>query len=236
MQPEQQRVASCADWYLHRQLDFDRRLIEYRFRTIQPWLPGGVGLELGPAEGHMTALLQPEFLQLTVVDGAAELLERIPDDAALNKVCALFEDYQPDRGFDAIVMEHILEHVADPADLLARVARWLNPGGRLFVGVPNGHSLHRLAAVKMGLLEHPCQLNERDLRIGHRRVYTPDSFRREIENTGLVIRHFGGVFLKPLSNAQIEQHWDEAMMEGFYQLGKDMPEYAAELYAVCEAA
>ncbi len=234
MQPEQRRLTQCADWYLHEQLDFDHRLIEYRFRVLRPWLPGGSGLELGPAEGHMTALLQPEFLHLTVVDGAADLLARIPDDAALTKVHSLFEDYRPQEGFDAIVMEHILEHVAEPGELLARVRGWLNPGGRLFVGVPNAHSLHRLAAVKMGLLREPCELNTRDRRLGHRRVYTPDGFRRQLEDAGLRIRHFGGVFLKPLSNQQIQTQWDEAMMEGFYQLGKDLPEYAAELQAVCE--
>ncbi len=235
MQPEQQRLDACADWYLNRQLDFDHRLIEYRFRVLRPWLRGGEGLELGPAEGQMTQRLLPLFSHLTVVDAAAGLLARIPDDPRLTKVCALFEDYQPERRFDAIVMEHILEHVESPARLLRRARGWLRRGGRLFVGVPNGHSLHRLVAVKMGLLNHPCERNERDHRLGHRRVYTPAGFRRELEAAGLRIVHFGGVFLKPLSNAQIETQWDEAMLEGFYQLGKEMPEYAAELHAVCES-
>jgi hypothetical protein len=44
----------------------------------------------------------------------------------------------------------------------------------------------------------------------------------------------GGVFFKPLTNQQIQDHWTEEMIQGFYELGKDFPEYAAELYAVCE--
>jgi hypothetical protein len=44
----------------------------------------------------------------------------------------------------------------------------------------------------------------------------------------------GGVFFKPLSNQQIQEQWSEAMIQGFYELGKDFPSHAAELYAVCE--
>ena len=44
----------------------------------------------------------------------------------------------------------------------------------------------------------------------------------------------GGVFLKPLTNSQIEKWWTEEMMDAFYELGKEYPEIAAEIYAVCE--
>jgi hypothetical protein len=44
----------------------------------------------------------------------------------------------------------------------------------------------------------------------------------------------GGVYFKPLSNQQIQDHWDERMLEGFYELGKDFPENAADIFAICE--
>ena len=171
---------------------------------------------------------------VTVVDGASELLRLIPDSPNLRKVCALFEVFDPAERFDNIVMEHILEHVEHPRALLARARRWLAPGGRLLLGVPNGHSFHRLVATKMGLLRDPCDLNERDHRLGHRRVYTPERLRAEVESCGYHIVHEGGVFFKPLSNAQIEATWTEDMMEGFYQLGADFPQNAAEILVVCE--
>jgi hypothetical protein len=43
----------------------------------------------------------------------------------------------------------------------------------------------------------------------------------------------GGVFFKPLSNGQIEEHWSKEMIQGFYELGKDFPGLSAEIYAVC---
>lgn len=46
----------------------------------------------------------------------------------------------------------------------------------------------------------------------------------------------GGVFLKPLSNQQIEDHWSPQMIKGFYELGRDFPEFTADIYAVCTAS
>jgi SAM-dependent methyltransferase len=43
----------------------------------------------------------------------------------------------PSHRFDAVVLWHVLEHVAEPAPLLAEVARVLRPGGVCLVGVPN---------------------------------------------------------------------------------------------------
>jgi general stress protein 26 len=41
------------------------------------------------------------------------------------------------------------------------------------------------------------------------------------------------VYLKPLSASQIEQDWSDQMIEGFYELGKDFPDLAAEIFAIC---
>lgn len=233
---ESRRLEQGANWYMKEQIDFDKRLIGMRYETLKPHLKGPAGLEMGPAEGEMTRLLMDDFESLTVVDGAAELLERIPDAPKLTKVHALFEQYSPSRQFDSIVMEHILEHVEDPVALLRRVKGWLKPGGRLLVGVPNAGSVHRLVAVKMGLLKEAGELNARDLALGHRRVYTWAALRADLERAGLAVQQMKGVFFKPVSNQQIQDHWDERMIRGFYELGADLPELAAEISVVCSPA
>ena len=231
---ELQRVESLSDWYLKEQLDFDKRLVRFRYETIKPKLTGKNGLELGSAEGQMTQFLIQDFEKLTIVEGSSELLSQIPDWDNLIKVNALFEEFLPQQLFDSIIMEHVLEHVDDPLALLARVKTWLAPNGKLFLGVPNGNSIHRLVAVKMGMLDHQCQLNARDYALGHRRVYTPQALKSSVEQSGLKVIEIGGVFFKPLSNGQIQETWSEEMIQGFYELGKDFPELAAEIYAVCQ--
>lgn len=231
---ERARIDELSGWYLKDQLDFDRRMIDYRYRSIKPYLRGPHGLELGPAEGLMTRMLIDDFSSLTVVDGAGELLARIPNLPHLTKIHALFEEFEAATHFNTIVMDHILEHVAEPVTLLNRARKWLAPGGRLVLGVPNGNSFHRLAGVKMGLLREACELNERDHTVGHRRVYTKEALFRDVQSAGLRPAAWGGVFFKPLSNQQIQDTWTQTMMDGFYELGKDFPDHCNELYAVCE--
>lgn len=232
---ESQRVESVSNWYLQEQLDFDKLLIRFRFENWDPFILGPEGLELGSGDGQMTRLLVQKFQRLTTVEGSAELLAAIPDAPNLLKVHSLFEDFKPGWKFNSIIMDHILEHIADPVALLAHVSGWLAKDGRILIGVPNGLSFHRLAAVKMGLLTDPCQLNQRDHSVGHRRVYTSQTLRTDLEKAGLKVVKMGGIFFKPLSNQQIQDHWTEEMIRGFHELGKDFQENAAELFAVCKS-
>lgn len=234
MNREEERVEGISKWYFEEQLDIDKRLIRFRFQNMEAHLVGPEGLELGPAEGEMTQYLLKQFDRLTTVDGAAALLARIPEAPNLVKVHALFEDFRPNQDFNTIIADHIMEHIEHPVSLLRRMTEWLAKKGRIVVGVPNGNSIHRLVAVKMGLLKHPCELNARDVALGHRRVYTSDSLKRDLAAGGLRIVETGSVFFKPLSHQQIQDHWTEEMINGFFELGKDFPEYGAELYAVCE--
>jgi 2-polyprenyl-3-methyl-5-hydroxy-6-metoxy-1,4-benzoquinol methylase len=207
-------------------------MIRFRYQTLRPHLQGPEGLELGPAEGEMTQFLVDDFESLTVVEGAAQLLAQIPEHPNLTKIHSLFEEFTPERQFNTIILEHILEHVESPVPLLMMVKGWLRPGGQILIGVPNANSIHRLVAVKMGLLGHARELNARDHGLGHRRVYTHETLRGDLDDAGLHVIEMGGVFLKPLSNKQIQDSWTEEMIEGFYGLGKDFPEHAAEIYAV----
>jgi 2-polyprenyl-3-methyl-5-hydroxy-6-metoxy-1,4-benzoquinol methylase len=230
---ELQRLAGASDFYKAEQLDIDRIVLAYRYEAIRPHLTGAACLELGPADGEMTKFLLGDFAQVTAVDGAIELLDMIPDHPRLTKVHSLFETFVPSGLFDTVVMDHVLEHVEGPNDLLRAAAGWLHPDGRLIVGVPNALSIHRLAAVKMGLLASPYELNERDLRVGHRRLYDPAEFKSEIERAGLHIIHSGGVLLKPLAYHQMAASWTRPMIDAFLELGCEFPGLAAELYAVC---
>jgi SAM-dependent methyltransferase len=50
-----------------------------------------------------------------------------------------------DESFDVVVAGELLEHIRDPAGLVAELHRVLRPGGRLVASVPNGFRLkHRL--------------------------------------------------------------------------------------------
>lgn len=211
--------------------------IAYCHRILKRHLRDGSLLEMGPAEGVMTELLAASIPDVTVVEGSAlfcdSLRQRFP---TLHVHHALFENFEPTRHFDTIVLGHVLEHVQDPVDILRRAQRWLNPGGRVFAAVPNARSVHRQAAVIMGLLPTENALNATDIHHGHRRVFDPESFRSVFLRAGLCIEVFGGYWLKPVSNAQIEAYWNAEIIEAFMQMGERYPDIAGEIYVVAKAA
>lgn len=227
-----ERVAADS-WYTR---PVNAATIHYSGRIFARHWHGASCLELGPAEGLMTEALAACFPRLVLVDGSAtfcaQLRERFP---AAEVHEALFERFAPSERFDTIVLGHVLEHVEDPVAILARCRDWLAPGGRVLMAVPNARSLHRQAAVLMGLLEHERELNETDVHHGHRRVYDPESLRADVLAAGLRIAIFGGYWLKPVSNGQIEADWTPQMLDAFMALGERYPDIAGELYVVAEA-
>lgn len=216
---------------------FNGRLMYYRFLTLRRYFKGEICLELGCADGLMTQFIVNYFKKVIAVDGSSKFCEITRNKVKapnLEIVCSLFESYKADDKFDTIIMAHILEHVKDPTLILRKVKNWLKDDGVVLIDVPNANSIHRQAGVKMGLLKRVTELNELDKKLGHRRVYTWGTFRKDIKQAGLEIKEMGGVFLKPFTNSQIEQWFTVEMMDAFYELGKEYPEIAAEIYAVCK--
>lgn len=211
--------------------------IDHAFTVFKRYMdkPGEI-LELGPAEGLMTDHLVKLGMPLTAVDGAetfcAALRKRHPKIAVET---SLLEEYVPSGKFDYIVLGHVLEHVENPISILRRVSTWMSDRGKILASVPNARSIHRQAAVIMGLLHFEEQLNEADLHHGHRRVYNPETFRRDFISAGLDIEVFGGFWLKPLSNSQIESSWSKKMVSSFMQLGERYPDIAGELYIIASS-
>lgn len=233
MREEHQRLQAISEWYSNR-TGFYGQLVQFGFRTLEPYFRPGNVLEMGSADGQMTEFLATRFSDISIVDGSATFVEAVLKRLPSAKgYVALFEEFEPPEQYDNIVMAHILEHVADPVSILRRSATWLTPSGRIFIIVPNANSIHRQVGVKMGLLEQTTSLHEDDLRVGHRRVYEPSTLLADIAAAGLTMAKRGGIFFKPLSNSQIEETWTEQTIEGFYELGKDYPDLASELFAVC---
>jgi 2-polyprenyl-3-methyl-5-hydroxy-6-metoxy-1,4-benzoquinol methylase len=224
--------------------DFDYRMHEYVLRRLEDHLPRGRALELGCYQGAFTRLLEQRYADLTVAEGAADLIEvaRAAVSSRVRFVQTRFEDYVPDGRFDAIFLIHTLEHLDDAVEQLVRIGSWLRSGcGRLIVVVPNAHAASRQIAVEMGLISHSSAVNGGELSHGHRRTYSLDTLVRDCRAAGLHVRDRGGIFFKPMANFQIDLAVklgvvSEAYLEGCYQLGLRYPDLCSSIYAVCESA
>jgi len=228
-------INKVSNWYLNEQLTIDKRMVFERYKAIKGYFKGKVCLEMGPAEGLMTLLIVNDFEKLDIVDASKKLLDQIKGKTNIRKFCSYFEEFNPDIRYDTIIMDHVLEHIEKPIEVLKKVKNWLNTKGRLIIGVPNANSIHRLAAAKMGLLNSKYSLNERDKKLGHYRVYDFKELLNHIQGAGFsFIINKGGILLKPLSYSQMQEQWDENILQAFIDLGKDLPDYAAEIFLVVE--
>jgi 2-polyprenyl-3-methyl-5-hydroxy-6-metoxy-1,4-benzoquinol methylase len=205
---------------------------EYCLGIVKPHLVGKKILEVGPADGHMTHGLVKDF-NLTLVEPSETFCQQLRQSFPRAKViCSLVEDFDPPERFDNILLCHLLDNVRDPQQVVRMAARWLSPGGKVVAISSNRDSLHRQAAVRMGLLSAVNAFSERDRAQGKRRIFSREEFRQLFSNVGLEVEIFGGYWLKPLSNRQIQEQWTPEMIQAFFALGEHYPEIAAEMCLV----
>lgn len=232
---EKRRLEKSANNY-HLE-GFNKVLTKFCFQTLRKFFKGKSCLELGCGYGDGTRYLLDYFDKVVALDGSKIMIDRFvkrfKQSKKLEVVCSLMEDYKTTEKFDTIVLVHMLEHVADPVRNLKRAKKWLKNNGVILIDVPNANALNRLAGVKMCLLKKITELHEDDLKLGHRRVYTKKTLMQDIKEAGLKVKKTGGIFLKPLSNRQIEENWSSQTIKAFYKLGKDFPDLCSEIYAVC---
>lgn len=149
---------------------------------------GGTLLDLGAAGGELGAAVRDRF-DRTIgfeyeVGYIADLRPRydqvvISDLEKLRRLPAKMT---------AIVIADVLEHLRDASGLLELIRSSLQPGGRLFVSVPNIANI----TVRLGLLFGVFEYRERGILDNtHVRFYTLRTIRRDLENAGfrvLVVR------------------------------------------------
>ncbi len=159
----------------------DRR----QFRKLFSGVNGGSlsALDVGGGAGWLLTTarsVEPRLHETMVVDidaGAEQNARAAGHDFFLGPV----ETLETNRRFDVIFLLNLIEHVADPVAVLAKMRSLLAPGGVVFVKTPNHDSLdarlfrHR----SWGGLHCPR----------HWVIFTPESFARAAGAAGLRVVH-----------------------------------------------
>ncbi|WP_447890201.1 class I SAM-dependent methyltransferase [Pseudomonas hormoni] len=190
-------------------------------------------LELGIGHGFSTNRFSQYFSEHVVIDGSASVIEQFHaqyPDSKVTIVESYFEHFESDSKFDLIIMGFVLEHVDNPQVVLRRFKDFLAPGGRCFVLVPNGESLHRRFGHAAGLLDDMMALGQGDLELGHNRLYSSQSLTEELNQAGYRVVRKEGLFLKPLTTPQLKSlNLNEAIIKAMCTVGIDYPELSCAL-------
>ena len=146
-------------------------------------------LDVGAAEGHVTRLVRRARPR-------AEVWAIEPDPAAAGKLAEVADLVSPwleqvprEEGFDLALLLDVLEHVTDPATLLAEAVARVRPGGTLLLSVPNVAHWSTRGALLAG--EFPYT-HRGILDRTHVHFFTRRSLRALVARAGLVVEGEAG--------------------------------------------
>jgi SAM-dependent methyltransferase len=155
-------------------------------RRVLARLPGAelVALDVGGGAGYTLDRLRrldPRIRHTQVVDLDPEAARRARL-AGHDVFCGRVENFVAECTFDLILLVNLIEHVADPARLLGRLASGLRPDGLLLIKTPNFDSLDArlFRHANWGGLHCPR----------HWVLFSRTSFARLVERSGLRVREF----------------------------------------------
>lgn len=107
--------------------------------------PAGRLLDVGCGTGDLAAVFMRHGWQVSGIEPSLQAAQ-FAREAGIDAVNGTLADAPWEEGhFDAIIFNHSLEHIDEPAVALAQAARLLAPGGILAIAVPNFGSWHRRA-------------------------------------------------------------------------------------------
>jgi SAM-dependent methyltransferase len=135
-----------------------RRQLKYMY--LEQMTPGRL-LEIGCGDGARLALFRDAGWTVEGVEvdsNAATVASR--KHAVLVRKCDLLELQYPGGQFDAIILNHVIEHAHEPRVLVAECYRILKPGGTFVAVTPNAESFgHRQFEKYWRGLEPPRHLH-----------------------------------------------------------------------------
>jgi SAM-dependent methyltransferase len=166
------RYSSSLEGLLDWLYSFRGRLIE-----IANGLEPGRVLDVGCGRGQLLFQLRKRGWEVIGTELSEDSAEYAREVLKLDVRTADLHDLDlPADYFDTVILWHVLEHIPDPAALLAEVRRILRPGGTLLVAVPNFGSWEaRWGQDRWFHLDVPRHLNH----------FTPDALRGYLRDAGL---------------------------------------------------
>ena len=194
---------------------------------------GSSALEIGVGAGDWSQSLANLYKTLDLVESAPSLLDNADllsrnKKAVVHCHCSNVEDFmpQPDQKWQDIFMTFLLEHLEDPVSTLKKIKQWLEPQGRLILAVPNANSIHRVLAVRMGLIKKIDQLSDNDIKVGHYRVYTKQLLKKHLKLAGFNLIQMENIGMKHLNITQLDS-MPEDVVKILARSGDLCPPYSA---------
>jgi SAM-dependent methyltransferase len=113
-------------------------------QVIQPLLdvlpPDSIVLEVGCGAGQLSRILLEHGIQVEVTEYSTQILDFVSHQLGIKGYLGDLTEIKFDKHYDAVIFNNVLEHVLAPLDNLQCATSLLNPGGSVFIEVPNINS------------------------------------------------------------------------------------------------
>lgn len=152
-------------------------------QVIRPLLnilpPDATVLEVGCGAGQLSQILLHHGIRVEVTEYSPEMLDLVTTRLTIKGYLGDLTEIEFNRRYDAVIFNNVLEHVSSPLENLQRAASLLNPGGFVFIEVPNINSL------QFAFFKHRWFPLEIPFHLTHFEPATLDNLARQ---TGLTLR------------------------------------------------
>jgi len=124
------------------QWDMFTEIFEELLDKIIPFKADGTLLDVGAGVGTLVAAASGRGFAARGVEVSPWAGRFAREEKGLDVRTGLLEEAGfADNYFDVIIINHVLEHVPQPAEIIAEISRILKPDGLLVIGVPNSDSI-----------------------------------------------------------------------------------------------
>lgn len=125
------------------------------FTDILDSIEKGIGnlLDVGTGCGFFLLAAQKRGWKIKGIDPSRKSVEVAIGQNKLDVFCGTLQEYPDNEQFDVITFINVLDHSAEPWKEIKRANDFLNPGGLIYIRIPNGYlhnHLYKLAS-KLGL-------------------------------------------------------------------------------------
>lgn len=166
------------------------RAIEIDVVLSRPF-PLGRGIDLGCGDGKLMKTITDHVGQRELVGVDIDPLE-----TSQAKTLGIYQEIhttsgsripEPERSFDFVFSNSVLEHIDTIEDVLDEVSRLLKPGGKFLFTVPSQHFHECLLGPWLPIKNRSDYLEEIDRRCAHKRYWSLQRWEQELSCRGMKV-------------------------------------------------
>lgn len=195
--------------------------------------PGTDVLEIGPATGYLTRYMKETLgCRVTAVEmdeAAASLAKKYTERLFVGDVESMnLPHLLEGQRFDVVLCADVLEHLKNPAKLLADVRGCLKENGYLLISIPNGAH----GSIALEVMDGRFEYQDAGLLDNtHVRFFSRHAFLRLLESVGYWATRLDRVIMEPW-NTELATLWKNYPREVTAYLEKVNPDYSTYQFII----